>query len=416
MASPSVHRITLYITISMLLGGVVGWVLGPKVAPLGVIGSIYIQLIKTIAVPLVFVSILEAIIATSLSWKTARTWASVVTINAVCALGMGLTISNLIRPGQGFVFNAQSATSQSAPMAKEFSLRVFTNELVPSSIIAPFLENNVLGVIILALLLGGAVRAYYRNSEVAVPIRTVTQVIQFAGGVTSQLLLWLVQLVPLAVFCVTARTVGESGLASLKGLALYVLCAALGFVLQIVLVYPLWIRGVGGIGIKRFFRHALKPLAYALGTNSSLATVPLSLEALDSLGVSKSASRLATCIGTNCNNDGILLYEAMAVLFVAQACGVELSLGEQVVAAVVSLLAAIGVAGVPEAGVVSLALVISAVGLPTEILPVLLTVDWIVARMRSVVNVMSDLTVSVAVSGLEQRDTRNAADGAGSHP
>jgi DAACS family dicarboxylate/amino acid:cation (Na+ or H+) symporter len=93
----------------------------------------------------------------------------------------------------------------------------------------------------------------------------------------------------------------------------------------------------------------------------------------------------------------------MAVLFVAQAFGIELSLGEQVFAAFLSLAAAVGVAGVPEAGVVSLSLVLSAVGLPLEVLPLLLTVDWIVARMRSVINVMSDLTVSIAVSALEKR-------------
>jgi DAACS family dicarboxylate/amino acid:cation (Na+ or H+) symporter len=131
----------------------------------------------------------------------------------------------------------------------------------------------------------------------------------------------------------------------------------------------------------------------------------VTLEALDGLRVPKAPSRLGACIGTNFNNDGIILYEAMAVLFVAQASGIDLSLGEQVFAALISLAAAVGVAGVPEAGVVSLSLVLSAVGLPLEMLPLLLTVDWIVARMRSVTNVMSDMTVSIAVAGLGARKT-----------
>lgn len=177
----------------------------------------------------------------------------------------------------------------------------------------------------------------------------------------------------------------------------------LGLTLQMILIYPLWIKMKAGIPLRLFWAEASKPATYAFGTNSSLATIPLSLAALDRLGVSKAASRLATCIGTNFNNDGILLYEAIAVLFVAQALGVELSLGEQVFAALVSVVAAVGVAGVPEAGVVSLALVLAAVGLPAEVLPLLLTVDWIVARMRSVVNVMSDMTVSIAVSAMEQK-------------
>ena len=218
-------------------------------------------------------------------------------------------------------------------------------------------------------------------------------------------LMWLVHLVPVAVFCVTAKTVGEHGFSPFANLAKYVGIAFLGLSLQILLVYPLWIRIIGNIPLAHFVQVARRPVAYAFGTNSSLATLPLTLEALDALKVPKSASRLGACIGTNFNNDGILLYEAMAVLFVAQVYGMDLSLGQQIVAALMSLVAAVGVAGVPEAGVVSLSLVLTAVGLPLEIVPLLLTVDWIVARMRSVTNVLSDMTVSVAISG-GVRDSR----------
>jgi DAACS family dicarboxylate/amino acid:cation (Na+ or H+) symporter len=213
----------------------------------------------------------------------------------------------------------------------------------------------------------------------------------------------LVRLVPLAVFCVTARTVGEYGFTPFRGLALYVTLAIVGMCIQIVCIYPLWIQFVGGLSLKSVLEAAKKPMVYAFGTNSSLATLPLTLQALDSLRVSKSASRLGACVGTNLNNDGIVLYEAMAVLFVAQAFGLELTVGQQLTAALMSLVAAIGVAGIPEAGVVSLSLVLTAVGLPLEIVPLLLTVDWIVARMRSVTNVLSDFTVSIGIDGLSRR-------------
>src|SRR5262249_579071 len=125
--------------------------------------------------------------------------------------------------------------------------------------------------------------------------------------------------------------------------------------------------------------------------NSSLATLPVTLRALDRLGVPRSASALGACVGTNFNNDGIILYEGMAVLFVAQASGLDLSLSQQLIAAPTCMIAAVGVAGIPEAGFISLALVLNTVGLPLEILPLLLTVDWIIARVRSVVNVLSDM-------------------------
>jgi DAACS family dicarboxylate/amino acid:cation (Na+ or H+) symporter len=164
-------------------------------------------------------------------------------------------------------------------------------------------------------------------------------------------------------------------------------------------VYPLWIR-FARLDVGAFYAAARRALVYAFGTNSSLATLPVTLEVLDELQVSKESSRLGACVGTNLNNDGIVLYEVMAVLFVAQAYGVQLTLGEQLTAAAMSLVAAVGVAGVPEAGVISLSLVLSAVGMPLEIVPLLLTVDWLVARMRSVVNVLSDMTVSIALDAL----------------
>ena len=134
--------------------------------------------------------------------------------------------------------------------------------------------------------------------------------------------------------------------------------------------------------------------------------MPLTLKTLDRLA-SRCASALGACVGTNLNNDGIILYEGMAVLFVAQAHGLDLTLGQQVLAAASCLVAAMGIAGVPEAGFVSLSLVLATVGLPLEILPLLLTVDWVVARGRSVMNVLSDMVVSIVLDG-RRSDTQNA--------
>jgi DAACS family dicarboxylate/amino acid:cation (Na+ or H+) symporter len=129
----------------------------------------------------------------------------------------------------------------------------------------------------------------------------------------------------------------------------------------------------------------------------------VTLRALDKLGVSREASALGACVGTNLNNDGIVLYEGMAVLFVAQASGIDLSIGQQLLAALTCIVAAMGVAGVPEAGFVSLALVLGTVGLPVELLPLLLSVDWILARARSVTNALSDMVLSIAIDRLGRR-------------
>ena len=135
----------------------------------------------------------------------------------------------------------------------------------------------------------------------------------------------VIRLVPLAVFGVVAKSVGEYGFAPIKGLAWYVGIALLGMALHIVIVHQTWIVMVGRLRLRDFWRQARALAVYAFGANSSLATLPVTLSALDGLGISRASSRLSACIGTNLNNDGIILYEGMAVILVAHAAGLDLS-------------------------------------------------------------------------------------------
>ena len=396
-------NLTGRIIIAMIGGIFVGLLFGKMLTPLGIVGKLFIQLLKVMAVPLVFFSIIDALITTRLSLKGAGKLLLIVSINTSIALLIGLTLSNVIEPGRYFEASARAVSSSPAPLVESIDFAKVVTSIVPTSIVGPFAENNVIAVVLLSLLLGTALRQHLSGGKADFELVQAERLIRTILSVWNAGLMLLVRLVPVAVFCVTARTVGEFGFAPFTGLSLYIILAIVGMCVQILVVYPVWIRLVGGLSLAAVFKAARKPVVYAFGTNSSLATLPLTLEALDSLKVSKSSSRLGACVGTNLNNDGIVLYEAMAVLFVAQAFGMELTLGQQLTAALMSLIAAIGVAGVPEAGVVSLSLVLTAVGLPLEIVPMLLTVDWIVARMRSVTNVLSDFTVSIGIDALSRR-------------
>jgi Na+/H+-dicarboxylate symporter len=165
------------------------------------------------------------------------------------------------------------------------------------------------------------------------------------------------------------------------------------------LYYPAVAWLVGGKPPRVYLGRGADAILTGLSTNSSLATVPVTLRCLDKMEVTPESARLAACIGTNLNNDGITLYEAMAALFVAQALGYDLSLGSQVTIVLAALMAGVGVAGVPEAGLIVLPLVLGTAGLPepvvTAILPLVFAVDWILARCRSGVNVMADMLVAV---------------------
>jgi len=403
----------LQILAAMIAGIFVGQLLGARASALGQFGTILIQMIRVMAAPLLFFAIVDAFIRSEMEGRRGLWLAGICLINTTAALVVGLTVSNVLRPGEHMALpSLPAATAPAAPVQRIDFVKALTG-YVPSNIVQPFLENSVLSIVLLALLVGGALRRVQREPALRDAARTVDHVVQVAFRVTEVILGWIIRFVPLAVFGVLARVVGEQGLAPLRGLAVYVGVALLGLALHVGLVYQFWIVVIARDSLARFWRGAREAVVYALGASSSLATLPVTLRAIDRLGISPASGRMAACIGTNFNNDGILLYEALAVLFVAQVHGIELSLGAQVSAALVCVLAGVGIAGVPEAGLISLSLVLATVGLPVDILPLLLTVDWILSRARAATNVISDILVALLLdklaAGRVPRRTINAA-------
>jgi DAACS family dicarboxylate/amino acid:cation (Na+ or H+) symporter len=388
--------LSLQITVGMVVGLALGPLLGARAAPLGELGKLVIQLIKAVATPLLFFAIVDAILKTEVRGRQGAVMLGFAALSSSIALAIGLVISNLFHPGRLLDLHGLSKPAANAAATdKKIDILKTIAGYVPSNLLQPFIDNLVLSVVLLALLFGFAVRALRRRERARAAV--VEELVTSLHGVTEIVLGWVVRLVPVAVFGVVAKTVGEYGLAPLKGLAAYLAAGLGGMAVQIVFVYQVLLFIVARFPLRRFWTAAREPVVYAMGAGSSLATLPLTLSALDRMGVSRASSALGACVGTNFNNDGIILYEGMAVLFVAQAHGIDLSLGQQLVAAGSCLVAAMGVAGVPEAGLVSLALVLNTVGLPLELLPLLLTVDWIVGRARSVTNALSDMVLSIMI-------------------
>ena len=390
------------IVVAMVLGLIAGPVLGPNAAPLGELGKLVIQAIKAVATPLIFFVIVNAVLTTEMEGRGARRLVGFAMINALLALGTGLLLSNVLQPGAHLAAAHGAAGADLAPYTgKKVELMKTISSFVPTSWVAPFADNLVISIVGMALLVGFALRRV--RAEQILEGKTGYKVLEdglaAALGVLAVALGWVVLAVPLAVFGVVAKTVGENGFAPLVGLGWYVGVGLLGLLIHVVVTYQLWLVLWVRMPLRRFWAAAREPVVYALGANSSLATLPITLRALEKLGVSRSSSTLGACVGTNLNNDGILLYEGMAVLFVAQASGIVLTLPQQLTAAASCMLAAAGFAGVPEAGFISLALVLNTVGLPIELLPLLLTVDWVIARGRSAVNVLSDMMLSILING-----------------
>ncbi len=395
--------LTFAILAAMALGLLLGPLLGAHATALGEIGKLVIALIKAVATPLLFLAIVNAIVSTEVDARAGGKMFGVATLNACVALAIGLGVSNLFRPGDHLARNLPPPDPAVLANYQDKNvdfLKTFVG-YVPTNLVSPFLENLVISVVILAVLFGLGFRRVKREQilEGNTSYRAVEDAIQALLRLVEIVLGWTLTLIPLAVFGVVAKTVGEYGYAPLTGLLAYVVAGLGGLAIHALVTYHVWLVAYARLSLRRFWAAAREPVVTALGTNSSLATLPITLKALDSLGVSRASSALGACVGTNLNNDGILLYEGMAVLFVAQASGLDLTLGQQLMAALTALVAAMGVAGVPEAGFVSLALVLNTVKLPIELLPLLLTVDWVIARGRSVVNVLSDMVLSIVIEG-----------------
>jgi Na+/H+-dicarboxylate symporter len=214
---------------------------------------------------------------------------------------------------------------------------------------------------------------------------------------------WAVRGVPLAAFGVVAKVVGTTGWSLMRPLAVFVALVVTAIALQVIVWYAGVLRA-SGRDPRAFFRTVAPALYTAFAGGSSLATLPVTLRVLeDELGVRPESARLAACVGTNLNHDGIILYEAVAALFVAHAFAMPLGVTAQLRVIATSVLAAVGIAGVPEAGLITLSLVLGAAGLPLGAVPLLLPVDWLLGRFRALANVASDLVVATLVDRTADR-------------
>lgn len=396
MSAGKAVKATGFILLGIGAGIGTGLLLGKDAAILGNLGKYFISLIKAVAAPLLFFAILEAILTSEIRWKEARRFLGVIAVNTVIAASLGMILSNILQPGKHLTIlkGISDGGVLSAAEGKKIDFLGFVDNLLPDSIVEPFLNSNVLGIVFLAVLIGIALRTF--STEKAEWLPAWEHFVNGGYKLSERIITWLVGLTPFAIFGVMAKSVGESGLDVFKGVSAYLGVGMLGLCLQTFVVYNLWLI-IRKVNLRHFWKEATAPCLNAFGINSSLATLPLTLKALDNLKVSKASSRMAACVGTNLNNDGILLYEAMAVIMVTQALGMNLGFGEQLSIAFLCVLTSLGIAGVPEAGIISLAVILGTLKLNTEILPVLLSVDWILARMRSVTNVVADMTTSIVI-------------------
>ena len=396
----------------MILGGLTGALLGPRVGGVGEVGKAVVGLIKMLATPLIVFAVLDAFFRSSVKLKGGLLIVGISAVNGVLALVIGLTLCNTLQPGRYLAVPSLALSSRGdVPATRTIHFLDDLLGLLPTNLVDPFRTNAIIPVVVLAVLTGAALRRF-KDEQVAVGGRDYLAIEGFvAGGLRAlELMLgWIVALLPLAVFAVMAQTVGTQGLTALRGLFFYVGVVILGLAIHVGLVYQTWVVLVARFPLALFWKTVRVPAVYAGGVASSLATLPLTLKSLRMMGVSDGSARMSACVATNLNNDGILLYEAMAALIVAQAFGIPLGFGQQLMVAATCVLASIGIAGVPEAGLISLAVVLASSKLPLDLLPLLLSVDWILGRCRAMTNVVGDCVGAIVLDRFDH-SSRGATD------
>lgn len=378
-----------------------GKVLGPRAAVLGELGILVIRLLKALATPLVFFAIVDSFCRAQIPARKGLILLGICVVNAAVAGAVAIGLSALIEPGKHTSMEALETALGGSAHAKveppHMDPLAALKELVPESIPDPFLRNAVLSIVLLAVATGFALRAMRARGGGD----TLAKLVAEAFEVLTIVLHGVITLVPVAVFGVVAKVVGTVGFQIFVALGALVGTVTAGLAIHVFGYYALVILLVARRSPIAFFRAARGALGTAFGTGSSMATLPVTLKTLEKdLHVGHDSARLAACVGTNFNNDGIMLYEVVAALFIAQMNGIHLDTGQKVQLALTSALAAAGIAGVPEAGLITLSLVLSSVGLPLASLPVLLTVDWLLGRFRAMTNVTSDLLVATLLDRL----------------
>lgn len=422
--------LSIQVVIGVMAGTLLGIVFGQDVylwgtlknETLGQLGMLVIRLLKALATPLIFVAILDAFVHTEIKFRHGGQLLAICGVNLLAAMLIGLTIMNVFTPGTSWSNHISELTAQlqpniattaikSAPEGMTLNPLKNLSGYIPENIIDPFLKNNVISLIFMALLLGAAIRHLRHNAYIGdnTGLHVLEKLISASYHILLQIMSWVILAIPLAIFGVVAQVVGKSGLNVFVLLSIFLATLLAGLLIHCLIYYPLMASVFGKMPVKRYLGQGADAILMGFSTNSSLVTVPVTLRCLtEKMGVSLRSARLSALIGTNFNNDGIILYEAMTALFLAQALGYNLDIGQQLLIVAAAVMVGVGISGIPEAGLIALPLVLSTIGLSEQlivaIIPLIATIDWIIARLRSVVNVMSDMLVAILLERFVEKE------------
>ena len=417
------------ILIAILLAGVSGWLVNKSIASgvedpsfLGIsivgtfeyIGSLFLNALKMIIVPLIMSSIIIGVAGIgsggNLGKLGGRTMLFYVA-TTLAATMVGLLLINIIGPGYvdgvpaGDMLALDSSGAEIAKVAEGRGpgdvAKVF-HDMVPPNIVMAAANGQMLGIIFFALLFG-----YFMTHlahELAEPLFKFWDSV---FHVMMKMTEWIMKFAPIGVYGLVAKVVAQAGFGAVRPLAVFAITVTIALAIHVSIILPLFLKFFGKVKPYKMFPAMAPAMLTAFSTSSSSATLPITMECVEeNVGVSNKISSFVLPLGATVNMNGTALYECAAAMFLAQAYGLDLTFGTQFSIVFIALLTSVGVAGVPSASLVAIAIILGAVGLPVEAIGVLLVFDRVLDMMRTSVNVFGDSCCAVIVARMDGEKTK----------
>lgn len=368
-------------------------------------GDIFLTALKMVIIPLIMSSIISGVTSMGGGKTLGRLGLKTISyylITSTMAILTGLILVNLIRPGVGaelgFTREVENLTEQAG------SVRDILMRIIPSNVIESMVKGDILPVIFFSVIFG-----VFISQTVPKHRESLTTFFDAVFEVMMKMTMFIIRFTPLGIFGIVAREVSRNAgeLANVAGsMALYMITVFAGLMIHALITLPLILRFVSKSRPYKHLSNMATPLLTAFSTASSSATLPLTMEAVENnSGVSNRITSFTLPLGATINMDGTALYECVAAMFIAQVYGIEMSFAQQMIIVLTALLASIGAAGIPMAGLVMITVVLTAVGLPLEGIGLILAVDRILDMLRTAVNVWSDTCGAVVIANWEKETT-----------
>ena len=403
------RRFTYFVMAAMLLGILVGFILNQTLTDpaqvkaaaggLNIVTDIFLRLIKMIIAPLVFSTLVVGIAhmedAATIGRVGAKTMAWFITASIV-SLSIGLVMVHLLAPGVGLGLPLPPVTAASAVDANTLSLKDFITHLVPKSIVEAMANNEILQIVVFSVFVGTAISSI--EDKAPAVLQLAEQIAQVMLKITGYVMLFA----PFAIFAALASTVATQGLGILLNYAKFIggFYLSLGVLWGLLLIAAVAIMGKRGVGLFGVIRE---PVLLAFSTASSEAAYPRTLEQLQKFGVSRKIASFVLPLGYSFNLDGSMMYCTFATLFIAQAYGIDLSIGQQIMMLLLLMITSKGIAGVPRASLVVIAATLAYFKIPEAGLLLILAVDHLLDMGRSATNVVGNSVASVVVAKWENQ-------------